>query len=47
LPVEIGVRPKKLGLLRGKIKVPADFNAPLSPDELADFEGYRRFVAKV
>jgi len=39
VPVEKGVRPKKLGLLRGRIKVPANFNAPLSPDELADFEG--------
>jgi len=36
----IGVKPrrKKLGLLKGKIKVPDDFNAPL--DELiAAFEG--------
>jgi prevent-host-death family protein len=39
VPVEAGPRPKKLGLLRGRIKVPADFNAPLSPDELTDFEG--------
>lgn len=39
VPVAQGVRPKKLGLLRGRIKVPADFNAPLSPDEFADFEG--------
>ena len=39
VPVEKVVRPKKLGLLRGRIKVPADFNAPLSPDEIADFEG--------
>ena len=39
VPVATSVRPKKLGLLRGKIKVPADFNAPLSLDELADFEG--------
>jgi antitoxin (DNA-binding transcriptional repressor) of toxin-antitoxin stability system len=31
-------RPKKLGLLKGKIKIPDDFNAPLSADELADFE---------
>ena len=27
--------PKKLGLLKGRIKVPDDFNAPL-PDELLD-----------
>jgi prevent-host-death family protein len=32
-------RPKKLGLLKGKIKVPDDFNAPLPEDLLADFEG--------
>jgi prevent-host-death family protein len=32
-------RPKKLGLLKGKIKVPDDFNAPLSEDVLAEFEG--------
>jgi prevent-host-death family protein len=32
-------RAKKLGLLKGKIKVPDDFNAPMTPDELADFEG--------
>lgn len=39
VPVEAGVRPKKLGLLRGRIKVPADFNAPLSSEDLAGFEG--------
>jgi prevent-host-death family protein len=39
VPVEAGPRPKRLGLLRGRIKVPADFNAPLSPEELTDFEG--------
>jgi prevent-host-death family protein len=39
VPIEAAVRPKKLGLLRGRIKVPADFNAPLTPDELSDFEG--------
>jgi prevent-host-death family protein len=32
-------RAKKLGLLKGKIKVPDDFNAPLSGDVIADFEG--------
>jgi prevent-host-death family protein len=32
-------RPKKLGLLKGKIKVPDDFNAPLPEEVLADFEG--------
>lgn len=39
VPVARGVRPKRLGLLQGRIKVDADFNAPLSPDALADFEG--------
>ena len=32
-------RPKKLGLLKGKIKVPDDFNAPLPEDVIASFEG--------
>jgi len=32
-------RRKKLGLLKGKIKVPDDFNAPLTDTEIADFEG--------
>jgi antitoxin (DNA-binding transcriptional repressor) of toxin-antitoxin stability system len=37
-PIAVKPRRKKLGLLKGKIKVPDDFNAPL--DELiADFEG--------
>ncbi len=36
----IGVRrEKKLGLLKGKIKVSDDFNAPLPADVMADFEG--------
>ena len=30
---------KKLGLLKGKIKVPDDFNAPLPDDVIAGFEG--------
>lgn len=32
-------RPKKLGLLKGKIKVPDDFNAPLDDEVLGSFEG--------
>ncbi len=32
-------RRKRLGLLKGKIKVPDDFNAPLPDDVIADFEG--------
>jgi prevent-host-death family protein len=31
-------RTKKLGLLRGKLRVPDDFNQPLSARELALFE---------
>jgi prevent-host-death family protein len=31
-------RPKKLGLLKGKIEVPDDFNEPLDDAELALFE---------
>jgi prevent-host-death family protein len=32
-------RVKKLGLLRGKIRIPDDFNAPLPEDVIAGFEG--------
>jgi prevent-host-death family protein len=32
-------QPKKLGLLKDKINVPDDFNAPLPEDVLASFEG--------
>ena len=39
VPVESAPRPKLLGLLAGRIQVPDDFNAPLAPDVLADFEG--------
>lgn len=38
-PITAAVRPKKLGLLKGKIEVPDDFNAPLGDDEIAAFEG--------
>ncbi len=37
-PLTPTVRPKKLGLLKGKLKVPDDFNAPLDDDALAAFE---------
>jgi prevent-host-death family protein len=33
------VRKKHLGLLKGKIKVPDDFNAPLDDEIVATFEG--------
>jgi prevent-host-death family protein len=32
-------RVKKLGLLKGKIRIPDDFNAPLPEDVIAGFEG--------
>ncbi len=38
VPMEPVVRRKKLGLLKGKISVPEDFDAPLPPDVLAEFE---------
>ena len=37
-PIEPVIRPKKLGLLKGKLSVPDDFNKQLSDEELAAFE---------
>jgi prevent-host-death family protein len=39
VPIQGTVRPKKLGLLKGKIRVPEDFNAPLPRAVLEAFEG--------
>jgi prevent-host-death family protein len=39
VPLANVVRPKKFGLLKGKITVPDDFNAPLDPETLALFQG--------
>lgn len=39
VPLEAGVRPKQLGGLKGRIKVPDDFNAPLDDRIIAAFEG--------
>lgn len=39
VPLESAVAPKRLGLLKGAIRVPSDFNAPLPDDVLAVFEG--------
>jgi len=39
LPVTVAVKKKRLGLLKGKIRIPADFNAPLPDEVLAAFEG--------
>jgi prevent-host-death family protein len=38
-PIAVPVKKKRLGLLKGKIKVADDFNAPLNDDLLAAFEG--------
>jgi prevent-host-death family protein len=39
VPLDAGARPKKLGGLKGRIKVPDDFNAPLDDLVVAAFEG--------
>jgi prevent-host-death family protein len=39
VPLEPVVRRTKLGLLQGRISVPDDFDAPLPPEILRDFEG--------
>jgi prevent-host-death family protein len=42
VPVEPAPRRKRLGLLKGQIRIAADFDAPL-PDDLLDlFEGRER-----
>jgi prevent-host-death family protein len=38
-PITATVKKKKLGLLKGKITVAADFNAPLADEVLAGFDG--------
>ena len=38
-PISKPVGKKRLGLLKGKIKVPDDFNAPLDEESLSAFEG--------
>lgn len=38
-PLSIPIRKKRLGLLKGKIKVSDDFNAPLDDEILSTFEG--------
>jgi len=39
VPLSSAPRPKKLGLLKGRIKVPDDFSAPLPADALDGLEG--------
>jgi prevent-host-death family protein len=38
-PIKAPIKAKNLGQLKGRIKVPADFNAPLEEETLAQFEG--------
>lgn len=38
-PIKTPVKTKRLGQLKGKIRVPADFNTPLDEETLAQFEG--------
>jgi prevent-host-death family protein len=38
-PIQSAPKPKKFGLLKGKLVVPDDFNAPLDEATLASFEG--------
>ena len=38
-PIAGPTRKKRLGLLKGKVKVPKDFNAPLDDETLSNFEG--------
>jgi len=38
-PISAPIRKKHLGLLKGKIKVPDDFNDPLDDETLTTFEG--------
>lgn len=39
VPLAGAVRPKKLGLLKGQIRVPDDFNQPLPDSVLDEFDG--------
>jgi prevent-host-death family protein len=39
VPYELAPRRKRLGLLKGRIRVRADFNAPLPRAALLNFEG--------
>ena len=38
VPIKAQVRPKHLGLLKGKIRVPDNFNEPLDEKVLTEFE---------
>jgi prevent-host-death family protein len=39
VPIAAPAKQKRLGLLKGKIKIPDDFNAPLDEEILKSFEG--------
>lgn len=39
VPLEARPQPKRLGLLKGKVRVPDDFDDPLPDDVLVAFEG--------
>jgi antitoxin (DNA-binding transcriptional repressor) of toxin-antitoxin stability system len=39
VPLVPAARPRKLGLLKGRIRVPDDFNEPLPEAVLGEFEG--------
>ena len=38
-PIATSMKKKRLGLLRGKIRIAGDFNAPLSDEVFASFQG--------
>lgn len=40
-PITASVKKKNLGLLKGRIKIVGDFNAPLPDEVLETFEGRR------
>lgn len=39
VPLEAAPKKRQLGLLKGKLKVPDDFDAPMTDEELSMFEG--------
>ena len=41
VPVEERRSQRRLGMLRGKVRIPADFDAPLPEELLVAFEGRR------
>jgi len=39
VPLEAAPKKRQLGLLKGKLKVPDDFDAPMTDEELSLFDG--------